>query len=43
MVAPLGQSGYAQKMTRIVRKSQSDFEKQTFGNFSFVPMKKGTL
>lgn len=41
MVAPVGRSGFSQKMTRIIRKSDADFERQYFGDFSFVPMKKG--
>ncbi|MEA3450720.1 MAG: protein-L-isoaspartate(D-aspartate) O-methyltransferase [Bacteroidota bacterium] len=41
MVAPVGISGYSQKMTRIIRKSESNFEKQYFGDFVFVPMVKG--
>ncbi len=41
LVAPIGKAGFAQKMIRIIRKSEDSFEKQLFGNFSFVPMKKG--
>lgn len=41
MVVPVGTSGYSQKMTRIIKKLENKFEKQTFGEFSFVPMVKG--
>lgn len=39
MVLPLGTA--SQTMTRIKRLSNDDFEQETFGQFSFVPMLKG--
>lgn len=41
LVAPLGTTDFVQKMHKIVRVSENQFEKQFFGDFSFVPMKKG--
>jgi protein-L-isoaspartate(D-aspartate) O-methyltransferase len=41
MVLPIGK-GKVQTMTRIIKKKDGDLEKQTFHNFSFVPMLKGT-
>ena len=40
-VAPVGETGNYQKMVRIIRKSENKFITQYFGNFIFVPMKKG--
>ena len=37
LVIPLGK-GDIQKMTLMVRKSETTFEKSTHGDFSFVPM-----
>jgi len=42
MVAPIGESG-RQQMFRIVRVSDTDFEKKKFGDFSFVPMLSGIV
>lgn len=39
MVIPVGMK--SQTMTRIKRLSEDDFEQETFGDFSFVPMLKG--
>jgi protein-L-isoaspartate(D-aspartate) O-methyltransferase len=39
LVVPLGER--SQTMTRIKRLSDDDFEKETFGEFAFVPMLKG--
>ncbi|MFO8000385.1 MAG: protein-L-isoaspartate(D-aspartate) O-methyltransferase [Marinilabilia sp.] len=39
MVLPLGEN--SQTMTRIKRLNDDDFEQETFGEFSFVPMLKG--
>ncbi|MBZ4676250.1 MAG: protein-L-isoaspartate O-methyltransferase [Anaerophaga sp.] len=39
LVVPLGE--HSQTMTRIKRLSDDDFEKETFGEFAFVPMLKG--
>jgi protein-L-isoaspartate(D-aspartate) O-methyltransferase len=39
LVVPLGKR--SQTMTRIKRLSDDDFEKETFGEFAFVPMLKG--
>lgn len=39
MVIPVGVK--EQTMTRIKRLSEDDFEQETFGNFSFVPMLEG--
>jgi protein-L-isoaspartate(D-aspartate) O-methyltransferase len=39
MVIPVGLK--SQTMTRIKRLSEDDFEQETFGDFSFVPMLKG--
>jgi len=39
MVIPLGER--SQTMTRIKRLNEDDFEKETFGEFAFVPMLKG--
>jgi len=38
LIIPLGEHGGEQQMTRIIRKSAEGFEKETFGNFRFVPM-----
>ena len=40
LVVPLGDSG-SQVMTRIVRKSDDEFEKTEHGRFVFVPLLKG--
>jgi protein-L-isoaspartate(D-aspartate) O-methyltransferase len=40
LVAPVGKQGM-QKMTRIIRHSDNDYEEQTFGGFVFVPMLPG--
>lgn len=37
LVIPIGE-GAKQIMTKIVKKSETDFTKQEFGDFSFVPM-----
>lgn len=37
LVIPVG-DGKVQQMTLIVRRSEKDFEKRVFGDFSFVPM-----
>ena len=42
MVLPLGE-GNRQRMFRIVRISDTDFEKKQFGNFAFVPMLSGVI
>jgi protein-L-isoaspartate(D-aspartate) O-methyltransferase len=42
MVAPIGERG-RQQMFRIVRVSDTDFEKKKFGDFSFVPMLPGII
>lgn len=42
MVVPLG-GRHGQKMTRIVRQSTSEFEREEFGDFQFVPMLKGIV
>ncbi len=39
LVVPLGK--HSQTMTRFKRLSNDDFEQETFGEFSFVPMLKG--
>ena len=36
MVIPVGEGD--QVMTRITRKSETEFERGTFGNFRFVPL-----
>ena len=41
MVIPLGE--HSQTMTRIRRLTDTDFEKETFGQFAFVPMLKGIV
>lgn len=41
LVAPVGQSGSSQIMTRIIKTSDNSYEKQFFGYFIFVPMLKG--
>lgn len=41
LVAPLGTTDFAQKMLKIICVSDKQFEKQFFGDFSFVPMKTG--
>ena len=38
MIIPIGKE--TQIMTRITRVSESEFRKETFGNFKFVPMLK---
>lgn len=40
MVIPLGSSN-SQKMIKIVKKSENDFERTEHGNFVFVPLLKG--
>ncbi|MCC6570536.1 MAG: protein-L-isoaspartate O-methyltransferase, partial [Chitinophagales bacterium] len=40
MVIPFGE-GDVQQMLRITRLSQTEFEKETFEEFTFVPMLKG--
>lgn len=40
-VAPEGISGSMQQMTRYTRKSETEYEKEIYGNFVFVPMIKG--
>ncbi len=40
IVIPVG-DGNSQVMTRLRKISESEFEKETFGNFSFVPFLKG--
>ena len=40
MVLPLGEGG-RQQMLRVVRISETDFEKKKFGDFAFVPMLSG--
>jgi protein-L-isoaspartate(D-aspartate) O-methyltransferase len=40
LVAPVGEQGM-QKMTRIIRHSDDEYEEQTFGGFVFVPMLPG--
>ncbi len=43
LVAPVGHSfAGSQKMVRLVKKADNDFETQFFGDFVFVPLKKGT-
>lgn len=42
MVIPFG-SEAGQQMLRITRLSENDFKTEKFGNFSFVPMLKGTV
>ncbi len=42
MVLPVGEGG-RQQMFRIVRISETDFEKKNFGDFSFVPMLPGVV
>lgn len=37
LVIPVGE-GEVQQMTLVVRKSENDFEKTVYGDFSFVPM-----
>ncbi len=41
MVIPLGKT--QQIMTRVVRKNETEFSKEEFGNFLFVPMLKGVV
>ncbi|MBN2892061.1 MAG: protein-L-isoaspartate(D-aspartate) O-methyltransferase [Bacteroidales bacterium] len=41
MVAPEGIAGQGQVMRRIIRVSETDFERQNHGLFTFVPMLKG--
>ena len=38
MIIPIGKE--TQIMTRITRVSESEFRKETFGDFKFVPMLK---
>lgn len=38
LVIPVGEKG--QIMTRYIRKGEKDFDRQTFGEFRFVPMLK---
>mgnify|MGYP006975257254 FL=1 len=40
MVIPFGE-GEVQQMIRITRLDKNEFEKETFSNFTFVPMLKG--
>ena len=40
MVIPFGE-GETQKMIRIKRLDNNEFEKETFSTFTFVPMLKG--
>ena len=42
MVIPFGE-GEVQKMIRIKRLDNNEFEKETFSNFTFVPMLKGVV
>jgi protein-L-isoaspartate(D-aspartate) O-methyltransferase len=42
MVAPIGEGG-KQQMFRIIRVSDTDFEKKKFGDFAFVPMLSGIV
>lgn len=42
MVIPFGE-GDVQKMIRIKRLDNNEFEKETFSNFTFVPMLKGVV
>ncbi len=42
LVAPIG-SGDSQVMTRLWKVSESEFKKETFGYFSFVPFLKGKV
>lgn len=42
MVIPLGE-GEVQKMIRIKRLDNNEFEKETFSDFTFVPMLKGVV
>ena len=37
LVVPVGE-GEIQKMTLVIRTSETTFEKSTYGDFSFVPM-----
>jgi protein-L-isoaspartate(D-aspartate) O-methyltransferase len=41
MVVPIGE-GRVQTMTRVIKNKDGSVEKQSFNNFSFVPMLKGT-
>ena len=36
MIIPIGEE--TQVMTRITRVGESEFKKETYGNFKFVPM-----
>lgn len=40
LVAPVGESGY-QTMTRLIKKSEEEFETELHGGFVFVPMLPG--
>jgi len=42
-VAPVGEQGETQQMMRLIRKSETEFDKQFFGGFVFVPMLKGKV
>ena len=42
MVIPFGE-GEVQKMIRIKRLANNEFEKETFTDFTFVPMLKGIV
>jgi len=42
LVAPIGDENKSQIMTRIVKKSESEYSKEEYGKFGFVPMLKGT-
>lgn len=42
MVIPFGE-GEVQKMIRIKRLAVNEFEKESFSNFTFVPMLKGIV
>jgi len=42
LVAPVGDAG-TQIMTRIIKTSDTEYEKQEFGYFVFVPMLKGVI
>ena len=41
LVIPVGQ-GKDQIMTRIIKKGENEYEEETYGNFSFVPMLTNT-
>lgn len=42
LVVPLGE-GKSQKMLRLIKKSEEEFEAEEYGNFAFVPMLKGIV